>query len=319
MKTTIRNLTAAMFIAASLQTHAQGFVYDQQSATSPATVQQIDGFNLQEDSPLTQSFIPMLNEIGFIQLQFFDISGNGTSGATVYVNLWTGSPNVNSATFISSTAPVYMPNGFGNNGFSAAVTNFYFSTPMVLTTGQTYYIQPIVLSGDDPWDIVVLTNTYPNGQLYAQGFALQPGSDLWFREGVLATPEPTTLALMGLGGAFAWVFKRRSKLFISFGIGTMLLVSTHAQTTSDSVVQVAADYAGLTPVAAADLPGTGTFIVLQPGANGQLVQMPYPVLPPEMSSLPIYQINGQLRSFGKFFLRSLNDCSQIHIHCFGNA
>jgi hypothetical protein len=70
MKTIIRNMLAVMLVAASFQTHAQGFVYDQQSATSPATGQQIDGFNLQEDSPLTQSFMPTLSAIGFVQLQF---------------------------------------------------------------------------------------------------------------------------------------------------------------------------------------------------------------------------------------------------------
>jgi hypothetical protein len=323
MKTTIRNLTAAMFVAASLQTHAQGFVYDQQSATNGVSLlaNYVDGLNIQEDSPLMQSFIPLLSAIGFVQFEFWDIPNNGNNGATVYVNLWTGSPNVNSATFLGSTTPIYMSNGFQNPGLGGGgVTNFYFTNPIALTTGQTYYLQPVVKSGDDPWDIITIGDTYANGQLFGKtGGYFQPSTDLFFREGIVSTPEPTALALIGLSGAFAWVFKRRSKLFISFGIGTMLLVSTHAQTTSDSVVQVAADFAGLTPVAAVDLPATGTFIVLQPGANGQLIQMPYPALPLGMSSLPICQINGQLRSFGKFFLRSLNDCSQIHIHCFGNA
>jgi len=69
------------------------------------------------------------------------------------------------------------------------------------------------------------------------------------------------------------------------------LGSIHAQTTSDSVVQVTADIAGLTPVDVADLPSSGTFLILQPGANGQVNSMPMPFLPPNYSSLPIYQVS----------------------------
>jgi xanthosine utilization system XapX-like protein len=296
MKKTFQNLLVAMFVAASLQTHAQGFVYDQQSATNGVSpfANNVDGLYIQTE-PLTQSFIPTLLSIGFLQLEFEDVPNNGNSGATVYVNLWTGSPNVNSATLLGSTTPVFMPDGFVNSGLGVAgITNFYFSAAIVLTAGQTYYLQPVVQSGDNPWAVVTIGNTYPNGQLFASGAGFN--TDMWFREGVMAAPEPATLALVGFGGILVYTFKRRSKPFISFGIGALLLVSTHAQTASasDSPVQVAADFAGLTPVAAADLPGTGTFIVLQPGANGQLVQMPYPVLPPEMSSLPIYQVNGDI-------------------------
>jgi len=197
MKTIIQNLLAAMLITASLQTHAQGLVYDQQSATSPATAATgFDAFYIQTE-PLTQSFIPALSAIEFVQFQFTDVPNNGTNGATVYVNLWTGSPNINSATLLGSTATVYMPNGFGAS--SVGVTTFDFSTFITLTLGQTYYLQPVVLSGDNPWGIVVLTNTYPNGQLYGNGSYFQPGADLWFREGVVSVPEPSALALVVIG------------------------------------------------------------------------------------------------------------------------
>lgn len=254
MKATLLNLATAFFIVASVQIRAQGFIYDQQSQSTPATIEQIDGFNLQEDSPLTQSFIPTLNSIGFIQLQFFDPQGNGNNGATVYVNLWAGSPNVNYATLLGSTSPVYMPNGFWTDDFfSSGVTNFYFSTPISLTVGTTYYFQPVVLSGDNPWEVVVLTNVYANGELFSHGAYLQPGSDFWFREGIVATPEPPALALAGLGSLLIYAFKRRSKLLAWFAILTLPLACVQAQVTavSDSVVQVTADLAGLTPVAPA--------------------------------------------------------------------
>jgi len=254
MKTTTRILFAAtLLLAASFQTYAQStLVYDQQSATGPVSPfnSGVDALYIQKDSPLTQSFIPSLSAIDFVQFEFEDVANNGNNGATVYVNLWSGSPNINSATFLGSTIPVYMPNGFVNDGLGAAgITNFYFSTLIALTAGQTYYLQPVVLSGDNPWAIVTIGDTYPNGQLYsgAGGFTapFQPSTDLWFGEGVVAVPEPTTLALVGLSGLLAFIFKRRSKLVILLLFAAPVLPVYSAP---DSVVQVTADAAGLTPV-----------------------------------------------------------------------
>jgi hypothetical protein len=237
VKIKILNLIAAMFIVASLQTHAQGFAYDQQSATNGVSpfANNVDGLNIQEDSPLTQSFIPTLSAIGFIQLELEDVPNNGNSGATVYVNLWTGSPDVNSATFISSTTPVFMPNGFVNSGLGAAgVTNFYFPTAIALTAGQTYYLQPVVQSGDDPWDVITIGDTYSSGQLYggAGGFTapFQPSTDLWFREGVIATPEPTTLALIGVSG-LVFLVRWRQRGFL-----VLIWLSLAGVARADSVV-----------------------------------------------------------------------------------
>jgi hypothetical protein len=225
MKTIVRNLLAAIIlITASIQTHAQStLVYDQQSATGPKSPTANDFFNIQADSPLLQSFIPVLSTIGFVQFQFWDIANNGTNGATVSVNLWTGSPNTNSATLLGSTAPVYMPNGFVNNGLGfAGITNFNFSTPIALNSGQTYYLQPVVLSGDNPWAIAVFTtNSYPNGSLFVRGTDV--GIDSWFREGVV--PEPSTLVLIGLSSMFLYFFKRRSKLVVLFATGVLFTAS----------------------------------------------------------------------------------------------
>ena len=204
---------AAMFIAVSLQTHAQGFVYDQQSATGPVPVvgnENADGLYIQT-APLTQSFVPTLSAIAFVQLELADVPDNGNNGATVYVDLWSGSPNINSATLLGSTTPVYMPNGFVNDGLLVVgVTNFYFSTSIALTAGQTYYFQPVVLSGDNPWAIITIGDTYPNGQLYANGLPGQPTEDLMFREGIVV-PEPSTLALIGLSVILACLQTRRIK------------------------------------------------------------------------------------------------------------
>src|ERR1700722_9271887 len=113
MKTIIRNLLAAMFlIAFSYQSQAQGMLIDQESAAGPVQIQgnpNGDGLNIQEDSPLEQSFIPELSAIDFVSFEFWDIPGNGTAGATVDVNLYSGSPYPQIATLLGTTAAVYMP------------------------------------------------------------------------------------------------------------------------------------------------------------------------------------------------------------------
>ena len=239
MKKIIRSLfSAALLVAASTQIHAQGFMYDQQSATGPVTVVgngNADGLDIQEDSPLLQSFTPSLSAIGFVQFELADIPGNGNNGVTVYVNLWTGSTRTNTATFLGSTTPIYMPNGFVNNELGVAgITNFSFSTPIGLTPGQTYYLQPVVASGDDPWDIITIGDTYPNGQLFGKtGRYFQPSTDLWFREGIVSVPEPTILALIGLGSLVILICRRRFLLRTFTVLAVLFLLpatsSIHAQ------------------------------------------------------------------------------------------
>src|SRR5665213_1225254 len=285
---------AVMLIAASLQTHAQGtLVYDQQSASSPIDPVgngNADGLYIQEDQPLVQSFIPTLSAIGFVQLEFEDplLLNNGTNGATVYVKLWAGSPNIESPsdTLLGSTAPVYMPNGFETSYNSTGVTNFYFSTPVTLTAGQTYYLQPVVLSGDNPWPIVTIGDTYPNGQVFEDGEGFN--TDFWFRQGVVSVPEPSALALIGLSSLLVFGFKRRSKLVVP-----LLLIASilPVYSTPDSVVQATADEAGLAPATAASLPDTGTFWVMTNTPDG-LIALPYPELPSDLSVLPIYSVVG---------------------------
>jgi hypothetical protein len=289
-----RLLLITLIIAAfSLQTHAQGVVYDQESDTSsinPIGNEDADGLNIQT-APLTQSFIPMLSAIDFVTLEFEDVPDSGTTGMTIGVNLYTSSPTPQPRNLIGSTTPVYMPNGFVNDGlFVAGVTNFYFSTPVVLTPGQTYYLEPVVLSGGDALDITSLTyDAYSDGQLFGEGSPANHTIDLWFQEGIVAAPEPTTLALVGLSGLLMFAFKRRSKLVVLLLFAAPLLPVYSAP---DSVIQATAEAAGLTPASA--LPGAGTFWVMAIGSNGQITEWPYPSLPATLSALPIYALTNNI-------------------------
>jgi hypothetical protein len=62
---------------------------------------------------------------------------------------------------------VYLPPNFNNDqiGFSG-VTNFYFATPITLTPSQTYYLEPLEITGDHVWSVAVTDNTYPYVSLY---------------------------------------------------------------------------------------------------------------------------------------------------------
>jgi hypothetical protein len=186
----------------SLAAYGQGsFLYDQQSATQP-----IGTFagSIQDNQPMGQSFTPTLASVGFVQFEFLDFYRGNRIGATVYVNLWSGS--IGTGTLLGSTAPVSMP-----DNFHFEVTNFLFSTPISVTPGTTYYIQPVVQSGDSDWCIVADYFNYAGGIAYFRGAPSVNNLDLWFREGIVI-PEPPAVSLLLLGGpTFLWFVNRRRK------------------------------------------------------------------------------------------------------------
>jgi hypothetical protein len=188
-------LLAASFGAVSML--AQGvFIYDQQSATEAtggggvAVIQSLQ--------PMGQSFIPTNSSVGFIRLFTGDTSLNGL-GATLFVKLLQDSII---GSVLGSTDPVLMPDGF------SGYVNFFFSTPVAVTPGTTYYFQPVVHSGDT-WEVVTYNYGYTGGTAFFNGVA-NSFNDLWFREGIVV-PEPSSVALMIFGGVAAWWFRRTIK------------------------------------------------------------------------------------------------------------
>ena len=71
---------------------------------------------------------------------------------------------------------------------------------MAVTPGTTYYLQPVVQSGDNNWAVVVGNFNYPNGTWIAYGQPVLDGSVLWFREGTIV-PEPSSALLFALAAA----------------------------------------------------------------------------------------------------------------------
>ncbi len=183
MKITFLSIQTSLAIAAGSAIGQGTLIYDQQSSTTNGAG--AGSGPIQSLEPMGQSFTPVLPAVGFVQLEFLDFTpGNGV-GATVYVNLLSGSIT---GAVLSSTAPVSMPDGVDHS-----VSTFFFPSAVPVTPGTSYYLQPVVQSGDNPWNIVADFFNYSGGTWYVNGQPNPDGLDLWFREGVV--PEPSTWAL----------------------------------------------------------------------------------------------------------------------------
>jgi hypothetical protein len=177
------------------------FIYDQSSATNQSIGY---GFPIQADQPMGQSFTPTLSSIGFIQLEFGYGSLSNQLGATVYVNLWSGS--ISNGTLLSSTDPIFIPDGAFD-----LVTNLIFSTAVTLTPGTTYYLQPYLQSGDTRLAVIGGIFNYSGGTAYFDSTPDPNNSDLWFREGIIEVPEPSLLILTLIGSGLFLYARQKCK------------------------------------------------------------------------------------------------------------
>jgi len=194
------NWTALLGLTVSMVVTAQGtFVYDQESTSL------IEGnaFLNVVDQPMGQSFTPSLQAVSFVTLYLYDANFT-QSDASIRVNLRT----------LSVTGPVLgsTEQEMVTNNFVGQVT-FLFPSPVAVTPGQTYYLQPEAVNGD-VWGSYVTTG-------YASGAEILAGSpfgnrDLWFREGIFV-PEPSTALLLELAvGLLLMTRCRRQETWRSF-------------------------------------------------------------------------------------------------------
>ena len=97
--------------------------------------------------------------------------------------------------------------------------------------------------------------------------------------------------LFGLSCFLIFAFKRRYKWVVVL-LFSISVLSVYA--TGDSVVQTTLGEAGLTLVDAAALPDNGTFWVMTVDSDGDLIESPYPALPPDLLTLPIYSVTNDI-------------------------
>lgn len=197
---------AALMLVSACALGQGTFIYDQQSSTNDA-VSGYGGTIMQHlPAPWGQSFTPSLAAVGFVRLMLNDGDLFDGLGATVYVNLRSGI----TGPILGSTAPVHMPNLFHG------VPNFFFDSPVPVTPGVTYYLEPILQGGppaNGTWNIVGAASTddggYTGGSAYSGG-NLHPPIEYWFREGIVV-PEPSA-GLLLLVGSGLYVYVRRPRI-----------------------------------------------------------------------------------------------------------
>ncbi|MBI3880677.1 MAG: PEP-CTERM sorting domain-containing protein [Verrucomicrobia bacterium] len=183
------------------------FFYDQQSAIEGASAETVGSINFAQ--PYGQSFVPTSNAVGFIRLWMRDLNAGNGLGADVFVNLRSNSI---SGPILGSSETVSFTDGFGGPG-DRIYPDFFFTNPISVVPGVTYIFQPVVQSGDSVSVFADSTYNYSFGDSLYQG-AVQTGIDLWFREGVITVPEPSSVSL-GLAGAAAlgwWRWCRNRRL-----------------------------------------------------------------------------------------------------------
>ena len=268
MKLHSLTLQTALMVC-TLAAFGQGtMIYDQSSATNQGFG---GGYPFQQEQPFGQSFTPSLTSIGFVQMEFLDGAPQPGQGATVYVNLRADSIN---GPILGSTDPVFMPYHFAHG-----ITDFFFPTPVVIIPGTTYYLQPVVQSGNSQWGLIAATYNYDGGTLFVNGAPSPNGDDAWFREGTLV-PEPSSglLVLLGIAGVCAARRVRRFRAGCQAAVLIGLLASAGAAS-----AQLQIGERVWSP------PWFGSFHSMQRSA--------YPPLPCLPFDVPVYRIVGKTNSY----------------------
>jgi len=146
--------------------------------------------------PLGQSFTPALSSVSFVTFWLYD--AENTSGGTVYVDLRSTSIT---GPILGSTTPVFFPADY------FGYPTFYFPTPISVTPGVQYFLQPIVQSGYT-FGIFDFYGSYVGGNLVEEG-VVNPNAELWFQEGIVAAPEPSSSLLLLVGSGILFYVRRR--------------------------------------------------------------------------------------------------------------
>jgi len=136
-----------------------------------------------------QEFRPALNSLSFIDLMIWDFFGQGSGPGNLQVNVRSDTIN---GPIIGTSSILILQRGF------QGIAHFDFPGIVPLNPGSLYVMSPRVVDGGD-WGVGASgLNAYPDGQKIRMG-AFVPGDDLFFREGTVVVPEPTSAAFLVLG------------------------------------------------------------------------------------------------------------------------
>jgi hypothetical protein len=182
-------------LAAALAPRVYAQNVDQQQTNTYARIGSVPAGG----SGLAESFIPSASDItGASVFTSFTVAVT----ANITISLWDALPNATGATELAS-------------GVSAAVPRSTWAdvswSPVTLTPGTTYYLafSPSAFDGFAG----TTTNSYPNGIAYAvdasnNPYTPFPNLDFAFKT-FTQVPEPSALAVFGLGGAGLLLVARR--------------------------------------------------------------------------------------------------------------
>jgi hypothetical protein len=194
----VRNTLLLVGCVAATTTALAAPQVDQASGPEGPTVGgQFIGINI-----IGQTFRPSLNALDFVQVQGGILPDNSTTRSRVLLRA-----GGESGPLIAASSPLSIDDG-------AVLTRTYlFETPVALNPGDLYYFGMDLLETDSPDTRMVVSiidhgDPYPGGDLVVNGL-VNPGMDLWFREGLMI-PEPSPGHLLALG-ALA-LFHRQTRM-----------------------------------------------------------------------------------------------------------
>jgi len=166
------------------------------------------GFTLNA-GPIGQGFTPALSALDFVELQINDQNPGDGQGALIAVRIRAGGiagAVVGTSQTVAFADQAPLP-------FQAPErVRFSFTTPVALTPGATYVIEPFRAAPGGS-DLGVFgtgfgIDAYASGVSYFRGavFDDREGApfDLWFSEGVAAVPEPSAALLLLAGLPLLW-------------------------------------------------------------------------------------------------------------------
>jgi hypothetical protein len=168
-------------------------IIDQQNPDNGGPV---NGWTIPLFQPMGQTFAPSLNSLNVVILNLQDPNHRGGPwGVEVHQGL--------DGALLGTSQAVSLPADFGSGHIAGLPIEFDFATPVTLTPGLTYSLEPIRFGAGAFNLISTEADGYDGGSLFLKD-SIQPG-DAIFSEGlnISSVPEPSTLIMFGSAAILA--------------------------------------------------------------------------------------------------------------------